>query len=90
MEAMDRTIARAILELRKEAGFSQLVLATEADVALKTLHATEHAAGNLKISTLGKIAGALDVPAERLLEEEQSAPPGLDELIVLLTDRPHK
>lgn len=90
METMDRTIAQAILELRKEAGFSQLMLATEADVALKTFHAAEHAAGNLKINTLEKIAGALDVPAERLLEEEQSAPPGLDELIALLTDRPHK
>ena len=90
MGTMDRTIAQVILELRKEAGFSQLMLAAEADIALKTLHAAEHAAGNLKINTLEKIAGALGVPAERLLEEEQGAPPGLDELIALLRDRPHK
>ena len=90
METMDRTIAQAILELREEAGFSQLALATEADIALKTLHAAEHAAGNLKINTLEKIAGALGDPAGRLLDGMRSAPPGLDALVELLTDRPHK
>lgn len=89
METM-RTVAQTILKFRKEIGLSQLKLATEADIALKTLHAAEHAASKLKINTLEKIAGALGVPAGRLLDGMRSAPPGLDALVELLTDRPHK
>ena len=86
METMERTIAQAILELREEAGFSQLALATEADIALKTLHAAEHAASKLKLGTLEKIAGALGVPIARFFEGKKRASPGLDALIELLTD----
>lgn len=74
METMNRTVAQTILKFRKETGLSQLKLATEADIALKTLHAAEHAASNLKLGALEKIADALGVPAERLFgEKEESA-----------------
>jgi len=37
METMNRTVAQTILKFRKEMGLSQLKLATEADIALKTM-----------------------------------------------------
>lgn len=86
METINQTVARSVLQLRKEAGFSQLMLATEARTALKTLHAAEHAAGNLRLSTLEKIVGAFEVPVAQLFEQKQSAP-GLDALIELLVER---
>ena len=85
METM-RTVAQTILKFRKEIGLSQLKLATEADIALKTLHAAEHAASKLKLGTLEKIAGALGVPIARFFVGKKKASPGLDALIELLTD----
>lgn len=85
METM-RTVAQTILKFRKEIGLSQLKLATEADIALKTLHAAEHAASKLELGTLEKIAGALGVPIARFFEGKKKASPGLDALIELLTD----
>lgn len=85
METMNRTVAQTILKFRKEIGLSQLKLATEADIALKTLHAAEHAA-SMKLGTLEKIAGALGIPIVRFFEGKKKAAPGLDALIELLTD----
>ena len=85
METINQTVAWSVLQLRKKAGLSQLMLATEARIALKTLHAAEHAAGNLRLSTLEKIVGAFEVPVARLFEQKQSAP-GLNALIELLTE----
>ena len=86
METINQTIARSVLQLRKETGFSQLMLAIEARIALKTLHAAEHTAGNLRLSTLEKMTGAFGVPIARLFEEKRSAL-GLNALIELLTER---
>ena len=86
METMYRTVAQTILKFRKEIGLSQLKLATEADIALKTLHAAEHVASKLKLGTLEKIAGALGIPIARFFEGKKKASPGLDALIDLLTD----
>lgn len=85
METINQTVAWSVLQLRKETGFSQLMLATEARTALKTLHAAEHAASNLRLSTLEKMVGAFGIPVARLFEEKQSAP-GLDALIELLVE----
>ena len=86
METINQTVARSVLQLRKKAGLSQLMLATEARIALKTLHTAERAAGNLRLSTLEKMVGAFGIPVARLFEEKQSAP-GLDALIELLVER---
>lgn len=86
METINQTVARSVLQLRKKAGLSQLMLATEARIALKTLHTAERAASNLRLSTLEKMVGAFGIPVARLFEEKQSAP-GLDALIELLTER---
>ena len=86
METINQTVARSVLQLRKKAGLSQLMLATEARIALKTLHTAERAADNLRLSTLEKMVGAFGIPVARLFEEKQSAP-GLDALIELLTER---
>lgn len=86
METINQTVARSVLQLRKKAGLSQLMLATEARIALKTLHTAERAASNLRLSTLEKMVGAFGIPVERLFEEKQSAP-GLDALIELLVER---
>lgn len=85
METINQTVARSVLQLRKKAGLSQLMLATEARIALKTLHTAERAASNLRLSTLEKMVGAFGIPVARLFEEKQSAP-GLDALIELLTE----
>lgn len=86
METINQTVARSVLQLRKKAGLSQLMLATEARIVLKTLHTAERAASNLRLSTLEKMVGAFGIPVARLFEEKQSAP-GLDALIELLTER---
>lgn len=86
METINQTVARSVLQLRKKAGLSQLMLATEARIALKTLHTAERAASNLRLSTLEKMVGAFGIPVARLFEEKQSAP-GLDALIELLVER---
>ena len=86
METIYQTVARSVLQLRKKAGLSQLMLATEARIALKTLHAAEHAANNLRLSTLEKMTGAFGIPIAQLFKKKQSAP-GLDALIELLTER---
>ncbi len=85
METINQTVARSVLQLRKKAGLSQLMLATEARIALKTLHTAERAASNLRLSTLEKMVGAFGIPVARLFEEKQSAP-GLDALIELLVE----
>lgn len=79
-----QNIAENILKLRTSAGLSQLQLATNADISLKTLHAIEHVAGNLEIKTLTKIAEALNVTVEQLFEDED-ANSKLDSLIDLLS-----
>ena len=84
METINQTVARSVLRLCKETGFSQLMLATEARTALKTLHAAERAAGNLRLSTLEKMVGAFGIPAAQLFEQKRSAP-RLNALIELLT-----
>ncbi|MBS6511789.1 MAG: helix-turn-helix transcriptional regulator [Clostridiales bacterium] len=86
METINQTVAWSVLQLRKETGFSQLMLATEARIALKTLHAAERAASNLRLSTLEKMVGAFGIPVAQLFEQKQSAP-GLDALIELLVER---
>ena len=85
METINQTVARSVLQLRKKAGLSQLMLATEARIALKTLHTAERAASNLRLSTLEKMVGAFGIPVARLFEEKQSAP-GLNALIELLAE----
>lgn len=86
METINQTVARSVLQFRKKAGLSQLMLATEARIALKTLHAAERAASNLRLSTLERMAGAFGIPIAQLFEEKQSAP-GLNALIELLAER---
>ena len=61
METINQTVARSVLQLRKKAGLSQLMLATEARIALKTLHTAERAASNLRLSTLEKMVGAFGI-----------------------------
>ena len=85
MEPINQTVARSVLQLRKKAGLSQLMLATEARIALKTLHTAERAASNLRLSALEKIVGAFEVPVAQLFEQKQSAP-SLNALIELLTE----
>ncbi len=85
METINQTVAWSVLQLRKKAGLSQLMLATEARIALKTLHTAERAASNLRLSTLEKIVGAFEVPVAQLFEQKQSAP-SLNALIELLTE----
>lgn len=85
METINQTVARSVLQLRKKAGLSQLMLATEARIALKTLHTAERAASNLRLSALEKIVGAFEVPVAQLFEQKQSAP-SLNALIELLTE----
>lgn len=82
--ALLQNIAKNILKLRVTADLSQLQLATNADISLKTLHAIEHAAGNLEIITLTKIADALNVTVEQLFESEDTNSK-LDSLIDLLS-----
>ena len=83
MENLYQIIAKNVLVLRNEAGLSQLELATSAEIALKTLHALEHANANCRLSTLNEIATALDVPVARLLGEGTGSPE-LDSLADLL------
>lgn len=68
MENIYLTVASNLYRLRKEAGLSQLALATKADIDLKTLHAAEQAKANLKLSTLEKIAFSLKVPVAHFFE----------------------
>ena len=83
METLYQIIAKNVLVLRNKSGLSQLELATSAEIALKTLHAIEHAHANCRLSTLNKIAAALDVPVAHLLGEGTGSP-GLDSLADLL------
>ena len=71
METMNRTVAQTILKFRKEIGLSQLKLATEADIALKTPHAAEHAASKLKLGTLEKLQVRLAFPLRGSLRERR-------------------
>ena len=82
--ALLQNIAKNILKLRTNAGLSQLQLATNTDISLKTLCDIEHASGNLEIKTLTKITDALNVSIEQLLEDED-ANSKLDSLIDLLS-----
>lgn len=83
--ALLQNIAKNILKLRASADLSQLQLATNADISLKTLCDIEHAAGNLEIITLTKIADALNVSIEQLFEGEDTSSK-LDSLINLLSE----
>ena len=85
METIHQTIAKNNLAFRKETGLSQLALATSAEIALKTLHAIEHANANARLNTLEKIACALHVPIARLFEGNQHSSSALDLLIELLS-----
>mgnify|MGYP002563239992 CR=1 FL=1 len=85
METIYQTIVRNILAFRKEADLSQLALATSAEIALKTLHAIEHANANARLNTLEKIADALRVPMARLFEGNQHSSSALHLLIELLS-----
>ena len=85
METIYHTIAKNILTFRKETGLSQLALATSAEIALKTLHALEHANANCRLSTLDKMAEALGIPVARLLEETQNVSSKLDLLAEFLS-----
>ena len=86
METIYQTVAQNILKLRKEANFSQLALAINADIALKTIRSIECANGNCTISTLEKITDALGVSIARLFVEESSSLSRLDYLIELLME----
>ena len=79
-----KIIAQNISKLRKETGFSELSFATKAGIDLKTLRAAEHASGNLELSTLEKIAGALGVPVLQLFDGVPGASAELDSLMALL------
>lgn len=85
MEMIHQTIAKNILAFRKETGLSQLALAINANIALKTLHAIEHADTNCRLRTLDKIVKALGIPVAQFFEERQSSSSKLDLLIALLS-----
>ncbi len=85
METIYQAIAKNILTFRKESGLSQLALATSAEIAVKTLHALEHANANCRLNTLDKMAEARGVPVARLLDETQNVSSKLDLLAEFLS-----
>lgn len=65
------TLARNMRLLRAQRGWSQEVLAAEANLNRTYLSAVERSEQNISIDNLHKIAVALDVGAAELLEKTQ-------------------
>jgi DNA-binding XRE family transcriptional regulator len=61
--------------LRKSKGYSLQALATRADVSAATIHKIEHSGMVPTISTLLKIANALEKPISYFVEDDEEAVP---------------
>ena len=68
-----KTAAQNISKLRKKTELSEFAFAIRAGIDPKTLRAAEHADENLRLSTLDKIAKALNIPTAQLFEGAPSA-----------------
>lgn len=68
-------IGPRIKVLRKQNGYSLQALADRADVSAATIHKVEQNGMVPTISTLLKIAGALDRPVSYFVEDESEKPP---------------
>jgi transcriptional regulator with XRE-family HTH domain len=60
---------RRVLLARLEAGISQRVLAERSGLDQSTIVRVERSGGNIRPMTLGRLASALNIPIEELLED---------------------
>lgn len=66
-EGLARRMGRVVRELRGEANWSQTKLAARADMSVSGLSLIETGKRNLTVTTLERVAEALDMPASELL-----------------------
>lgn len=73
-----QAFGQVICKARQSKGFSQLLLSEKADLHLNTVQAIESGKHNPKITTVFKLAAALDQKAGELMNQVEAKTPSFD------------